>query len=81
MNKQWSCVKWGVELSHKRQLILSKVERSSVWLPPEDSGQSIKCGQEKDSPLCTTLQDLEFALPGKTYSDFQEQRNKTKLTN
>lgn len=70
-----------MELSHEWQLILSKVEGSSVLLPPEDSRQSIKCGQEKDSTLYTALQDSEFALPGKTCSDFQEQRNKTKLTN
>lgn len=66
MNTQrrlWSHVRWGAELSQKQQLLLSDVGRASVRAPPEDSRQSIKRGQEKDSSLGTAPQGSEFVLP------------------
>lgn len=38
-------------MGRKWKLILRRIEKSWVWLPPEDSKQHRECGQEKDSTL------------------------------
>lgn len=83
MNTQrrpWSHVRWGAELSHKQQLLLSDVGRASLRSPPEDSRQSIKRGQEKDSSLGTAPQGSEFVLLPRASSRSKEMKQ-IQLTN